>query len=383
MVAAMRTGRHGRRAVSLSFLLVATFASLPRGAQAGPATAADLQYPQGVTVDGDGSVYIADSGNNRVRMVDPFGNISTVAGTGERGHSGDGGPAVAARLDYPTGVAVDQLGSLYIADGGNHRVRKVDPSGIITTIAGNGIEGFSGDGGPATEAVMNKPSDVAVDGADNLYIADKINSRIRKIDASGIISTVAGGFSVEDDPLAQVYYATGSNVRDGGKATEARLGYPKGVSVDALGTMFIADSGDNRIRKVDPSGTISTILGTGLAAYWGDGLQGTLASVNGPSGITTDAAGNVYIGDRVNHRVRKIDTNGIVTTIAGLGVPTYSGDGGPATLASLNGPASVALDDAGNLYIADYLNHRIRKVAPDGIIITIAGTGRPGYSGDS
>ena len=334
----------------------------------GPAVAAQLRSPRGVAVDSAGNVYIADSSNRRIRKIDSTGTITTIAGTGRLGFSGDGGPAVAAQLRSPYGVAVDGAGNLYIADASNNGIRKVDSTGTITTIAGTGESGFSGDGGPAVEAELRSPYGVAVDSAGNVYIADSSNWRIRKIDATGTITTIAGtgefGFS-----------------GDGGPAVAAELRRPRGVAVDSAGNVYIADVGNHRIRKVDSTGTITTIAGTGEFGFSGDGGPAVEAELRSPYGVAVDSAGNVYIVDVGDHRIRKVDATGTITTIAGTGYG-FSGDGGPAVAAELRDPYGVAVDSAGNVYIADSSNRRIRKVDATGTITTIAGTGESGFSGD-
>ncbi|MBI2505665.1 MAG: Ig-like domain-containing protein [Candidatus Latescibacteria bacterium] len=331
----------------------------------GPATEAQLGNPEWVAVDGQGNLFIADAGNRRLRKVDSAGIISTVAGSGTEGFSGDGGPATAAQLSYPEWVAVDAQGSLFIADRDNHRLRKVDNAGIISTVAGNGTPGFSGDGGPATAAQLNGPFAVAVGVQGNLFLADAGNHRIRKVDNAGIISTVAGG-----------------SVGDGLPATEAQLFLPLVVSVDGQGNFYIADFANHRIRKVDSAGIISTVAGNGTGGFSGDGRTATEVQLNLPSGVSVDGQGNLFIADRDNHRIRKVDPFGIISTVVGNGTSGFSGDGGEATQAQLNAPVEVVVDAQGNLFIADRGNHRIRKVSSWGTISTVAGEGTAGFSGD-
>ena len=313
----------------------------------GPATAAKLNGPLAVAVDASGNLFIADFGNYRVREVTADRTIRTVAGGGTS-RPGDGGLGTAASIDSPAGVALDSGGNLFFTENWSNRVRKVLPSGIINTIAGNGAGGFSGDGGTATSARLDFPTAVATDRSGNLYIADSDNARVRKVAAEGIISTVAGGGT--------------SGPGDGGPATAARLNNPVAVAVDASGNLFIADAGDSRIRKVTAAGTISTVAGNGIAGISGDGGAAVSASLNHPAGVAVDAAGNVYISDTGNNRIRKVSPKGVITTAVGSGTAGLSGDGGPAVSAQLNSPAGIALDSAGNLFIADYRNSRIRKV---------------------
>jgi len=326
----------------------------------GPATAAELYAAFGVAVDASGNLFIADQANRRIRKVSASGIITTVAGSGPGGEaagggfSGDDGPATSAQLSGPQSVIVDASGNLFIADTYNNRIRRVSVSGIITTVAGSGPRGFSGDGGPATAASLYYPSDVAVDSAGNLFIADFDNQRIRKVSASGIITTVAGngtqGFS-----------------GDGGPATAASLYYPSGVAVDASGNLFIADSGNSRIRKVSASGIITTVAGSGpsgfSSGFSGDGGPATSASLGEPYHVAVDSAGNLFIADTGNSRIRKVSASGIITTVAGSGTDGFSGDGGPAASASLSEPCGVAVDASGNLFIADTYNNRIRRVS--------------------
>ncbi|GIX45905.1 MAG: hypothetical protein KatS3mg131_0116 [Candidatus Tectimicrobiota bacterium] len=328
----------------------------------GPAVAARLNKPSGVYVDGAGNLYIADRDNHRVRRVEAStGIISTVAGTGQAGYSGDGGAATAARLNKPSGVYVDGAGNLYIADRDNHRVRRVEAStGIISTVAGTGQAGYSGDGGAAVAARLNKPSGVYVDGAGNLYIADRDNHRVRRVEAStGIISTVAGS-------------GVAGYSGDGGPAVAARLNKPSGVYVDGAGNLYIADRDNHRVRRVEAStGIISTVAGSGVAGYSGDGGPAVAARLNKPSGVYVDGAGNLYIADRDNHRVRRVSPGAdevvtgaadeVIATVAGMGIAANGGSGGSATATPLRMPSGVYVDAAGNLYLADEDNHRVRR----------------------
>ncbi len=450
----------------------------------GPATAASVSGVSGITVDLAGNIYVADTGNNRIRRIDAATKIiATVAGNGIAAFSGDGGPATQASLSAPERIALDTSGNLFIADSGNSRVRRVSgANGVITTVAGNGKTDFSGDLGPATAAQMD-PGGVAVDVDGNIYIADRGNTRVRKIDAAtGIISSVAGGGSDLADNVA----ATSSSLRfihgialdggsnlliadsgnhrvrkvasltqvittaaggtrneylgDDGPATAALLGAPLAAAPDSSGNVYIADTDNNRIRRIDARTLkISTFAGTGeetfsgdggpaaaaafvgpsgvafdssgnvyftaagnstvlkvsgatgiltvlagdrnLEGYSGDGGQAALAGLNFPLGIAIDSGDNVYIADTENSRIRKVDAaTGLISTVAGGG--SALGDGGPAVAAALDRPHSVAVDKQGNLYIADTYNNRIRKVGPGGIITTAAGTGQEGYSGD-
>ncbi len=301
--------------------------------------------------------------------ADPTGTITTIAGTGTRGYSGDGGLATLAQIGSPFGVAADTLGNIYIADADNHVVRKIDSNGIISTVAGTGGRGFSGDSGPATAALLDVPNDVAVDGMGNLYIADQRNHRIRKVDANGIITTVAGNGSEQSSG-------------DRGLATAAGLNFPHGIAIDAAGKLYIASPYDARIRKVDSNGIITTVAGTGNGGYAGDGGPAIAAQLQHPIDIDVDSSGNIYIADAENDRIRKVDITGIITTIAGTGNRGYAGDNGPALNAQLNIPHGVALDAYGNLYIGDRGNNRVRKIDGNGTIITLAGTGTAGYGGD-
>jgi uncharacterized protein (TIGR03437 family) len=313
----------------------------------GPATSAPLYLPNGVAVDAAGNLYIADAGNNRIRKVSN-GVITTVAGNGTQGSGGDGGPATSAQLYYPWGVAVDSAGNLYIADRGNNRIRKVS-NGVITTVAGTGTYGFSGDNGPATSAQLYDPQGVAVDSAGNLYIADTGNSHVRRV-SNGVIASVAG---------TGTYGFSG----DGGPATSNELNAPSGVAVDSAGNLYIADTLNHRIRKVS-NGVITTVAGNGTQGFSGDSGPATSAQLYQPDGVAVDPAGNLYIADTGNQRIRKV-SGGVVTTVAGTGTPGLSGDGGPAASAELSGPAGVAIDASGDVFVAGYesdTDGRIRQL---------------------
>jgi len=395
----------------------------------GPATAAQLRYPSGVTVDTSGNLFIADAGNNRIGKVDTGGTITTVVGTGGAGFSGDGGPASSARLKGPVRVAVDATGNLFIADTGNNRIRMVNAAGTITTAAGTGLPTVGGDGGPATRAELNYPSGLAMDSAGNLIIGDAFNQRIRKVDAAGTITTVAGtgtaGFSGDGGPATSAELFNGfvqpsgvaadmggnlsiadvGNQRirkvdlagtirsiagtgtpgfsgDGGQATTAQLFYPAGVALDPSGNLFIADTNNCSIRMIDPAGVITTVAGNGTVGSSGDGGPATGAQLGYPSGVALDASGNLFIADAGNNRIRKVDSGGTITTVVGTGSAGFSGDGGPGVSAQLNSPSGMAVDTRGNLFLADAGNNRIRKVDSGGTITTIAGVGTTGFSGD-
>jgi len=336
----------------------------------GPSTSARLNAPGGIVADAAGNIYIADTGNNRVRRINAAGVISTVAGSGTAGFSGDGGPAALAQLNGPLGVAVDVAGSLYIADEANSRIRKVDTAGVITTVAGTGVAAFAGDGGQATQAGLNFPKAVAIDAAGNLYISDTRNLRVRRVSSAGVISAFAG--------TGQRNFTGG----DGGPATQAVMRAPHGLAIDQAGNVLIADYGDNEVRRVDARGIIARIVGSALPAGSGDGGLATDAALAHPRSVAIDRSGNVLISDWNNNQVLKVTPNGIVTTIAGTRTPGFTGDGGPAAQAQLLAPHGIAVDAAGNVYITDQGNHRVRRVGLDGVIKTIAGDGRTGSSGD-
>ena len=407
---------------------VAGTGSMGFAGDGGDATDAQLAFPREVIVSSDGDLYIADALNFRVRRVSAdsglidtvaggalgssgdgipargaalpnphglsidvsnlyvptwrgfvkridltTGIITDIVGDGITEYSGDGGLAVEARLDEPWGTAVDSQGNLYVADANAHVIRRVDnATKIITTLAGTGARGSSGDDGPAVAATLDTPLDVAVDSAGNVYIADGGNTRIRRVDiATGIITNVAGDGS---------YGYAG----DGGLAIDAQLNSPGAVAVDPDGDVLIADFENNAVRRVDAAtGIITTIAGTGTAGFSGDGGDAAAAEMTFPCSVTSDADGNVYVGT-LNRRVRRIDhTSGIITTVIGDGTAGFSGDGGQATGAQLRGPCGLAVDEAGNVYVADDSTNHVRRVdAVTGEITTEAGAGEPAGLGE-
>ena len=363
----------------------------------GFAVAAALEGPAGLAVDPAGNLYVADRLNNRVRKVSPLGVISTVAGNGSSQFSGDGGPGVEASLHSPSALAVDPAGHLYIADTAHHRVRSLAPDGTISTVAGVGVPGFSGDDGPATTAAMDSPAGLAFDRGGNLYISDSGNNRVRRVTPGGTISTLAGDGARDFSG-------------DGGPATLASLHTPHDLAVDGAGNLYVAVRG-NRVRAVSPDGTISTVAGDGRGDFSGDGGPAAAASLRDNHGLAVDAAGNLYIADSGNHRVRKVSPEGTISTVAGVGTGGSPRDGAPATTAFLDRVRTLALNRAGDLFVAELGTDRVRKVvgladmvprpatartrAPaavvptppaqasgPGTIATLAGSGEKGFSGD-
>lgn len=342
----------------------------------GLATAAFLNFPEGVAVDAAGNLYIADTKDHRIRFVDASTQMITAfAGNGGAcldgtQQCGDGKKATDANLRLPQALTIDASGNFYIADTGDHRIRFVQ-GGIISTVAGNGTQGFSGDGGNATAAELDLPGGIYLDSAGNIIISDTGNQRIRQVDTTGTITTLAGG-----------------GLGDNSDATKGILAGPYTVFEDVSGKVYFADQANNRIRFFTKGGAVSTVAGTGSAGFSGDGGPATQATLNGPSSVVLDNSGNMYIADTNNLRIRKVDTTGNISTYAGDGMscpppPSKCGDGGPATGGNLSFPTHAALDSAGNLYIADYFAHKIRKVdSTTQTISTVAGTGKAGYSGD-
>jgi trimeric autotransporter adhesin len=348
--------------VSLRAQNITTFAGTGTAGYSGnggPSGAAQLSNPTGVVTFGFSNVFIADQGNHVVRKVNSSGIISTFAGNDTAGNTGNGRAATAARLNTPHGIAADALGNIYIADYASNVVRKVNTSGIISTIAGTGVAGYSGDGGAATAAKLYYPYGVAVDGMNNVYIADANNNVIRKVDPSGMISTFAG-----DGTGAGLGIGSGGYGGDGGDATAAKLNFPAGVAADVAGNVYIADAYNNVVRRVTAStGIITTVAGNSTGGYSGDGGAATGARLRFPAGVAVDGSnGNLYIADESNNAIRKVTAAGIITTIAGTGTAGGLGDGGAATAGQLNAPAGVTIDGSGFVYIADNGNNRVRII---------------------
>ena len=326
----------------------------------GLATQTPIFLPTGMVADAAGNLYLSDSNNNRLRSVNAKGVISTVAGTGSPGYSGDGGPATMAAINTPAGIVIDGAGDLYFADTGNHAIRRIDATThVITTVAGTpAVQGYSGEGTPATAATLSLPQGLAFDAAQNLYIADTGNNVVRVVSASnGFIHTVAGT-------------GTAGYSGDGHAATSARLDSPWSVAIGNDGSLYIADLTNNVVRKVS-AGIISTIAGNGTAGFSGDGQAGTSAQLNAPASVVFDPAGNMYIADSGDNRVREISASTqTIRTITGTDSEQFAGDTGPANLASLYGPYALFLDQAGDLFIADMFHNRVRRISASAIALS-------------
>ncbi len=322
------------------------------GGDGGPATAAELNWPTGVCTDWNGNVYIAEAYGFRIRKVNSSGVISTYAGNGISGYGGDGGAATSAKLAQPEFIGADSIGNLYLLDSDTPRVRKVNTSGIITTIGGTGSRGYSGDGGPATAAMFGILKGMVVDKYGNVFVADLDNHRVRKINSNtGIITTIAGN-------------GASGNSGDGGQATIASFGWVRDLAIDKLGNLYIRDDSFYRVRKVTPSGIITAVTGTSSGTISGDGGPASAASIgaNG-GGLAVDAKGNIYIVEENGNSIRKIDaTTGTINTVIGNGTPGFGGDGGPASAATFYAPMGIAIGQNGNIYIADVGNMRVRYI---------------------
>ena len=358
--------------ISGTITTVAGNGSIGPSGLGGPATAAAIGYPNRIAVDKKGDLFIGTFNAWHILKVDTSGNINSVAGTGTTGFSGDGGPAISATFATPNGIAVDAIGNVYFSDALNYRVRKIDTSGIISTYAGKNSAGFAGDGGPADSALLNFPEGLSIDLNMHLLIADWNNNCLRRIAAGDTISTFAGRNGM---------------FADGYPAVNAEMSQVSNICTDVAGNVYLADISNERIRKISPSGIITTAAGSGIsrsgASNVGDGGPATAAGFYYPSAVAVDAAGNMYICEQGNQRIRKVNTTGIISTIAGNGTFGYTGDGGPATSSELSDPTGIAVDRHGNIFICDNNNHCIRKIDTNGTIHTIAGTGTPGFNGNN
>jgi sugar lactone lactonase YvrE len=361
------------RVLDLGTRMLTTIAGIgPRGfgGENVLAASATLAAPFGLAVDRAGRILFAERDAHRVRAI-VHGTLTTVAGDGIGRFGGDGGPALDATFRDVKGAAADASGNLYISDDGNDRIRKVDPATrAVVTIAGNGSTAAGLDGAPATAVGLDGPSDIVVDAAGNVLIADTEHHRVRRVDPSGIITTIAGT-------------GTAGFNGDGGPANAAQINRPTGLTFDGAGTLYIADFANNRIRRITAAGNIETVAGTGEPGYNGDGIAALSAALNQPTDMTFDGSGNLFVADFQNHRVRRVDAaTGIINTIAGTGEARSSDDMLPAVTASLNHPTDVVVDGQGNVLIADWRSNRIRRVTPQGVIDTVAGSRTPGDSGD-
>ncbi len=319
---------------------------------------------------------ISAAGSLLFSQAPPSYTISNAVGNGAAGFAGDNGKAPEAQVNFPLGLAIDNSGNIFIADHLNHRIRRVAPDGTITTVAGSESIGSTGDDGPATSARLNFPSGVVVDSSGALYITDTLNHVIRKVVVGGNITLFAGQRGVFG---FQEKNAKGEFL----DAKDAQLNAPTGIAIDSAGNIYFCDTRNHRVRKIGTDGKIQTVAGTGEKGETGDGGKAVEAKLNSPTGVAVDAAGNIYIADQMNHRIRKVDNDGIITTVAGTGLPGYSGNGGLATRAQLFYPCCIALDRQGNLFIADRTNNRVRRVdAQTGTISLAAGVGRFGDDHD-
>jgi len=327
-----------------------------------------LIYPNGLALDDKGDLYISDIGTHRILKLNRLGRLIVVAGTGEGGFSGDGGPATKAQLNAPHDLAFDAEGNLLIADTFNHRIRRIDRQGVITTVVGDGKAPYTGYGAPAPKDTLNNPQGVAVDLAGNILIADTYNRVVRRLDRNGTLTVIAGS----------VAGLSG----DGGRATEAQLNLPMAVTAGPDGDVFVSDAANSRVRRIKADGGILTLAGfgggegLGGAGFVGDGGPAEKSKLFTPADVKLDAAGNLYISDSGNNRLRVI-RGGVITTIAGTGSAGFSGDGKEALAAELNTPQKIVIAKDGSVFIADRGNQRVRKVDARGLITTVAGEGKP------
>ena len=330
-----------------------------------PSAATDvaLAAPEDVAFDATGAIYITEFEGNRIDRIGDGSELQVVAGTGSSGSAGDGGPAINAELSAPTGITFDAAGELLLADHHNGCIRKVDAAGVIDRLWGTcGAMGYSGDGGPGLDAQLNDPIGIAIDGDGRLWIADELNARIRRVDVDGSIETVAGGGTVKP-----------SNAKNGTPATKLHLSHPSYLAIDGEGNVYFSDFVENVVMRIDASGGATRVAGTGKAGSGGDGGPAIEAELNFPTGLALDAIGALYISDAGNNRIRRVDPDGVITTVAGDGEPGAAGDGGPAVDAQLQAPSGLAFDPSGELVIADQGNNLVRLVDGAGVITTIAG----------
>jgi sugar lactone lactonase YvrE len=345
--------------------------SLSRGTLA---TTVQLYAPEDVTFDASGNAYISEFGTSktmghRVNEVDPAGSLSVIAGTGVEGYSGDGGPATLAQLDAPTGLLIDTTGSLVVADHHNGCMRRIDASGVINAIVGYcGRQGYNGDGKfPALKTKFDDPIGIVENSAGTMFVADEQNARVRRVTPDGVVSTILGGGKT---PLP--------DAPNGTLGTSIEMSHPSYLALDSSGNLYVSDFLWNQVVRIDPQGRITHIAGTGAAAFGGDGGPATSAQLDFPTGLALDARGRLYISDAANNRIRMVDARGRISTVAGsgptgFGAGSYSGDGGNATAATLNAPAGMAVSADGRLFIADQGNNVVRVLQPGGTIGLFAG----------
>ena len=333
------SGSAGGAAIYDTGVNVTTFAGSSNGYADGLGISARFNYTQDVAMDNAGNIYVTDYLNHRIRKIDSSGDVTTLAGDGTKGFAD--GQGTSAKFNMPVSITLDKVGNIYVSDYGNHCIRKIDSSGNVTTLAGNGTAGFAD--GIGTSAKFDLPCGVAVDNAGNVYVSDTKNHRIRKIDSSGNVTTLAGN---------------GTGGFADGQGTSAKFNFPANITIDKAGNLYVADMSNNRIRKIDLTANVTTIAGDGTKGFV-DG-PGTSARFNWSQGIAIDKAGNIYVADWGNQRIRKIDSKGSVTTLAGDGSKGFAD--GQGNLAKFSDPVGLTVDNAGNVYVADWGNNRIRKI---------------------
>ncbi len=327
------------------------------------ATHVPMGAPEDIAFDGRGNMYVSEFTGNVIDKVNRAGRLKVIAGTGAANYSGDGGPATHADLNAPTGLISEPDGSLLVADHHNGCIRRITATGVISSIVGRcGHEGFSGDGGPATKAMLNDPIGIAQDPAGNLYIADEQNHRLRRVGRDGIITTVAGGgnLHIEQAP-------------DGTLGTKVWLRHPSYLAIDPAGNVYMSDFWANVVIRISPAGRITHVAGSGAKGFSGDGGPATRARLDFPTGLALTKSGDLYVSDSLNNRIRLVSREGIITTVAGAGPTGFSGDGGAATKARMNAPSGIALGPRGTLFITDQGNNVVRVLSRGGVITRVAG----------